>query len=155
MPVICHDYITLLTLELYLCIHWLYVHLAALILHLPPIEHPFHRLDTTHSCVYPHDAPSPLQQDLLYVFTLRTYTKKIIVRTITTAIEALFTLIGFIMTYRTQNAFWHGICRRISHMKTSTCRLYMFYRDGALLFILWVQMQISSTLLTDLVQSSW
>ena len=59
----------------------------------------------SHSCVYPHDAPSPLQQDLLYVFTLRTYTKKIIVRTITTAIEALFTSIRFTMTYRTQKAF--------------------------------------------------
>ena len=39
------------------------------------------------------------------------------------------------MTYKTQKAFGDGICVRISHMQTSTRLLYVFYRDGTLLFL--------------------
>ena len=82
------------------------------------------------------------------------HTKKI-VRTITTAIAVLVTLIMFIMTCRIQKVLRHGICRRLSHIQTSIHLSYVFYCDGTLLFIPWVQMYISSVLLTDFVQSSW
>jgi len=62
-------------------------------------------------------------------------TQKSIVRTLTTTIEVLLTFIRFIMTFRTQKVFGEGICSRISHMQTSTRLLYVFYRDGTLLFI--------------------
>ena len=39
------------------------------------------------------------------------------------------------MTYKTQMVFGDGMRSRISHMKTSTHLLYVFYRDGILLFI--------------------
>jgi len=39
------------------------------------------------------------------------------------------------MTYKTQQAFGDGIRGCISHMKKSTRLLYVFYRDGTLLFI--------------------
>jgi len=39
------------------------------------------------------------------------------------------------MTYKTQRAFVGGIRGCISHMQTSTRLLYVFYRDGTLLFI--------------------
>jgi len=58
------------------------------------------------------------------------------------AIEVLLTFIRFTMTYRTQRVFGDGICNCISYMKNSTCLLYVFYHDGTLLFILWVQVYI-------------
>jgi len=66
-------------------------------------------------------------------------TPKSIIRATTTAIEVLLTFIRFTMTYKTQMVFGDGICSRVSHMKTSTHLLYVFYRDGTLLFIPWVQ----------------
>jgi len=39
------------------------------------------------------------------------------------------------MTYKTQRVCGDGIRGRISHMKTSTRLLYVFYRDGTLLLI--------------------
>jgi len=65
--------------------------------------------------------------------------KKRILRTIATTIEVLLTFVRFTMTYKTQRAFGDGIYSRISHMKTSTRLLYVFYRDGTLLFIPWVE----------------
>jgi len=64
---------------------------------------------------------------------------KSIIRATTTAIEVLLTFIRFTMTYKTQRVFGDGIRSRISHMQTSTHLLYVFYRDGTLLFIPWVQ----------------
>jgi len=61
--------------------------------------------------------------------------KKRTVRATTTAIEVLLTFIRFTMTYKTQQAFGDGIRGCISHMQTSTRLLYVFYRDGTLLFI--------------------
>jgi len=62
-------------------------------------------------------------------------TQKSITRATTTAIEVLLTFIRFTMTYKTQRVFGGGICAHISHMQTSTRLLYVFYRDGTLLFI--------------------
>jgi len=62
-------------------------------------------------------------------------TQKSIVRTTATAIEVLLTLIRFTMTYKTQRIFSDGIRGRILHMQTSNRLLYVFYRDGTLLFI--------------------
>jgi len=62
-------------------------------------------------------------------------TGKRIIRATATAIEVLLTFIRFTMTYRTQMVFGDGIRARLSHMKTSTRLLYVFYRDGTLLFI--------------------
>ena len=62
-------------------------------------------------------------------------TQKSITRVTTTSIEILLTFIRFTMTYKTQMVFGDGIGSRISHMKTSTRLLYVFYRDGTLLFI--------------------
>ena len=53
----------------------------------------------------------------------------------TTAIEVLLTFIRFTMTYKTQRVFGDGICSCIIYMQTSTRLLYVFYRDGTLLFI--------------------
>jgi len=39
------------------------------------------------------------------------------------------------MTYKSQIVFCDGIRGHISHMQTSTRLLYVFYRDGTLLFI--------------------
>ena len=39
------------------------------------------------------------------------------------------------MTYKTQRVSGDGIFAHISHMQTSTRLLYVFYRDGTLLFI--------------------
>ena len=39
------------------------------------------------------------------------------------------------MTFKTQSVLGDGIRSRISHMQTSTRLLYVFYRDGTLLFI--------------------
>ena len=39
------------------------------------------------------------------------------------------------MTYKTQTVFGDGMHGRISYMRTSTRLLYVFYRDGTLLFI--------------------
>ena len=57
------------------------------------------------------------------------------IRATVTAIEVLLTFIRFTMTYKTQMAFGDGMPSHISHMKTSTRLLYVFYRDGTLLFI--------------------
>jgi len=65
--------------------------------------------------------------------------QKSITRTTATAIEVFLTFIKFTMTYKTQRVFGDGIRSRILHMKTSTHLLYVFYRDGTLLFIPWVQ----------------
>ena len=62
------------------------------------------------------------------------HTKRI-VRTTATAIEVLLTFIRFTVTYKTQKAFSDGMRGRILHMQTSTHLLYVFYRDGTLLFI--------------------
>jgi len=62
-------------------------------------------------------------------------TQKRIIRATATAIEVLLTIIRFTMTYKTQQAFCDGIRGCISHMQTSTRLLYVFYRDGTLLFI--------------------
>jgi len=62
-------------------------------------------------------------------------TQKRIIRATTTAIEVLLTCIRFTMTYKTQQAVGDGIHDCISHMQTSTRLLYVFYRDGTLLFI--------------------
>jgi len=62
-------------------------------------------------------------------------TQKSIIRATTTAIEVLLTFIRFTMTYKTQRVFGDGMLSRISHMRTSTRLLYVFYRDGTLLFI--------------------
>jgi len=62
-------------------------------------------------------------------------TKKSIIRSTTTAIEVLLTFIRFTMTYKNQMVFGDGIRGHISHMQTSTRLLYVFYRDGTLLFI--------------------
>jgi len=61
--------------------------------------------------------------------------KKRIIRATATVIEVLLTLIRFIMTYKTQRVCGDGVRSRISHMRTSTRLLYVFYRDGTLLFI--------------------
>ena len=61
------------------------------------------------------------------------------IRATVTAIEVLLTFIRFTMTYKTQMAFGDGMPSHISHMKTSTRLLYVFYRDGTLLFIPWVE----------------
>jgi len=61
--------------------------------------------------------------------------KKRLIRATTTAIEVLLTIIRFTMTYKTQRAFGGGMRGCISHMQTSTRLLYVFYRDGTLLFI--------------------
>ena len=63
------------------------------------------------------------------------YPHKRIIRATTTGIEVLLTFIRFTMTYKIQRVFSDGICGRISHMKTSTRLLYVFYRDGTLLSI--------------------
>jgi len=65
--------------------------------------------------------------------------KKRIIRMTATAIEVLLTLIRFIMTYKAQRVCGDGVRSRISHMKTSTRLSYVFYRDGTLLLIPWVQ----------------
>ena len=54
-PTLCHHYLTLFTLELYLS-PLMYAHLAALIFHLLLIEHPFHHhhpliTTLTHACI--------------------------------------------------------------------------------------------------------
>ena len=76
---------------------------------------------------------------VLTYFALLTWTfiltQKRIIRATTTAIEVLLTFIRFTMTYKTQRIFSDGVPGRISHMKTSTRLLYVFYRDGTLLFI--------------------
>jgi len=69
-------------------------------------------------------------------------TQKRIVRTVATAIEVLLTLIRFIATYKTHRIFGDGIRGRTLHMQTSTRLLYVFTRDGTLLFIPWVQKTI-------------
>jgi len=43
------------------------------------------------------------------------------------------------MTYKTQMVFGDVIRDYISHMQTSTRLLYVFYCDGTLLFIPWVE----------------
>ena len=139
MLVICHHYLTLLTLELCLCLHRCMRTLLPLSSHralLPSPSSPHHY---SHSCVYPHDAPSPPQQVLSYVLTLRTYMFILTLKKLSgLSIVVLLTLIKFTMTCRTQKAFRHGICRHISHMQTSIRLLYVFYRDGTLLLVLWV-----------------
>ena len=62
-------------------------------------------------------------------------TQESITRVITTAIEVVLTFIRFTMTYKSQIVFCDGIRGHISHMQTSTRLLYVFYRDGTLLFI--------------------
>jgi len=67
------------------------------------------------------------------------FTQKRIIRATAIAIEVLLTFIRFTMTYKTQRAFGDGICSYISHIKTSSRLLYVFYRDGILLFVPSVQ----------------
>jgi len=62
-------------------------------------------------------------------------TRKRIVRATATAIEVVLTFIRFTMTYKIHVVFGDGMRSRISHMQTSTLLLYVFYRDGILLFI--------------------
>jgi len=50
------------------------------------------------------------------------------------------------MTYKTQRIFSDGIPGQISHMKTSTRLLYVFYRDGALLFMPWIENDLTDGL---------
>jgi len=69
---------------------------------------------------------------LICTFILK---RKRIIKVITTTIEVLLTFIRFTMTYKTQKVFGDGIRNRISHMQSSTRLLYVFYRDGTLLFI--------------------
>jgi len=62
-------------------------------------------------------------------------TQKSIVRTLTTVIEVLLTFIRLIVTFRTQKSFGDGARSLTSYMQTSTRVLYVFYRDGTLLFV--------------------
>jgi len=66
---------------------------------------------------------------------INSHPQKRIIRATTTAIEVLLTFIKFTMTYKTQRVLGDGILSRILHMQTSTRLLYVFYRDGTLLFI--------------------
>ena len=62
-------------------------------------------------------------------------TQKRIIRATTTAVAVLLTFIKFTMTYKTQRVSRDGMRGHISYMKASTRLLYVFYRDGILLFI--------------------
>ena len=61
--------------------------------------------------------------------------QKRIIRATAIAIEVLLTFIRFTMTYKTLRVLGDGMRSRFLHMKTSTRLLYVFYRDGTLLFI--------------------
>jgi len=71
----------------------------------------------------------------LYDAKMFLLTQKSIIRATTTAVEVLLTFIRFTKTYKIQRVFGDGIRDHISHMQTSTRLLYVFYRDGTLLFI--------------------
>jgi len=86
-------------------------------------------LSCAFQCVF-----SPYFTSLTCTFIL---TQKRIIRAIVTLVEVLLTFIRFTMTYKIQRVLGDGIRDRISYMQTSSCLLYMFYRDGTFLFIPW------------------
>ncbi|KAJ3560959.1 hypothetical protein NP233_g10498 [Leucocoprinus birnbaumii] len=59
-------------------------------------------------------------------------------RAASTVLETILTLVKFVMTYRETKAPASTLGERVSHMKIFTPVLFVFYRDGTLLFLPWI-----------------
>ncbi|KAJ3566191.1 hypothetical protein NP233_g7154 [Leucocoprinus birnbaumii] len=58
-----------------------------------------------------------------------------IIRAASTVLETVLTIVGFAVSYRETKALASTFGKRISHMKTFTPVLFVFYRDGMFLFL--------------------
>ncbi|KAF5345405.1 hypothetical protein D9756_010972 [Leucocoprinus leucothites] len=62
-----------------------------------------------------------------------------IVRMTSTSVETLLTIVSFIITYRRVHAIGSTVRQRILHIQSFAPLVYVFYRDGTLLFIpVWI-----------------